>query len=189
MALVIVASALPMAVICSSAPATPGADPDYSVTLAGQRDPAAVHGIGLTYDVDDVAFGEWIALNADLAPFVKITDQAEIDAWTDTHDKYGYELFMDDPAAATEGLGDLRAVEELNEAERLATALVQHRAAEATLRQAMAAKATADVAVESATIARDEAEEEARAAQEVMASRPPPPPPVRPEPPQPVAGV
>ena len=75
-------------------------------------------------------------------------------------------------------------LEGLNEEQRLANALVQHRAAEATLRQALAAKALADTAADNAATARADAEAEAHAAQEVISARPPPPAPVRPAHPQ-----
>jgi hypothetical protein len=164
MALVIVASALPMAVQCTST-AEPGLEPAYSVDLVGERDIAAIHGVGLTYDVDDVAFNEWIALNVELAPNIRIVTQAEIDAWSDVNDKYGYELGLEIEGGGTLAAeGALGAIDMVGNAEQMRAAALRRRMAEVTLRQAEAARAQAEIDVETAKAERDIAEAVAREA-------------------------
>lgn len=193
MALVIVASALPMAVLCTSTPAQPGMEPDYAVELVGERDPSAINGVGLTYDVDDAAFGEWIALNVDLADSVKIVTQAEIDAWADATDQYGFELGLEQGGTlATEGM--FPTLDLPNPAERLRTAAQRHRVAEMNLRQAETMRAQAEALAEAARLERDTSAEAAAAAadaarehDEAVAARQPPPPERRADDPRPRA--
>jgi hypothetical protein len=174
-----------MSVQCTNTP-EPGFDATYSVDLVGERDPAAVHGVGLTYDVDDVAFNEWIALNVDLAPNVKIVTQAEIDSWSDVNNKYGYELGLEVESGGTlaaEG-ARLGPIDVSGEAEKARTASLRHRMAEVSLRQAEAARVAAETVVETAKAERDIAEASARdaaaaAAEAQEAIRQPPPPPER----------
>ena len=183
MALVIVASALPMAVLCTSTP-EPGLDAAYSVELVGERDLSAINGVGLTYDVDDVAFNEWIALNTDLAASVRIVTQAEIDAWADTADQYGYELGLvqEGGTLAAGGLGKigLGTIDLVGDAERLRTAALRHRTAEQQLRQAELTRDQAEANLEAARAEREVAETMAREASEEAAKsqeavRQPPP--------------
>lgn len=182
MALVIVASSLPMAVQCTST-AEPGMEPAYSVDIVGERDPAAIHGVGLTYDVDDVAFNEWIALNAELALNVKIVTQAEIDTWSDVNTKYGYELGLEDiEGGGTLAAGGLQGPVDLTGGlERARAAALRRRMAETSLRQAEMARDAAEVALETAKAEREIAETVAREATEATqtaqeAIRQPPPP-------------
>jgi hypothetical protein len=184
MALVIVASSLPMSVQCTNTP-EPGFDATYSVDLVGERDPAAIHGVGLTYDVDDVAFNEWIALNTDLAPNVKIVTQAEIDSWSDVNSKYGYELGLEVDSGGTLAAGGmLGPIDVTGEAEKARAASLRRRMAEAGLRQAEANRIQAEIDVETAKAERDIAEDVARAATEAAAAaqeaiKQPPPAPER----------
>jgi regulator of protease activity HflC (stomatin/prohibitin superfamily) len=186
MALVIVASALPMAVQCTST-AEPGMEPAYSVDLVGERDPAAIHGVGLTYDVDDVAFNEWIALNVELAPNVRIVTQAEIDSWSYVNNKYGYELGLEVDSGGTLAAGGLGAVDLTGDLERSRTAALRRRMAETSLRQAEMNRDAAEVALETAKAEREIAEAVAREATEATqaaqeAIRQPPPPAPKPAP-------
>ena len=190
MALVIVASALPMAVQCTST-AEPGMEPAYSVDLVGERDPAAIHGVGLTFDVDDVAFNEWIALNVELAPNVRIVTQAEIDSWSDVNNKYGYELGLEIDSGGTLAAGGLQGPVDLTgNLEWSRTAALRRRMAETSLRQAEAARDAAEVALETAKAEREIAETVAREATEATAKaqeaiRQPPPPAPKQAPPAP----
>ena len=103
MALVNVASKLPMSVIITSNPPAEGQDPLYSHEIVGERDPGAVGGWGITYDVEDTAYNDWTAIHADQAALMKIVTQADIDAMADTTDEYGYELGLDDAGGTRAG--------------------------------------------------------------------------------------
>jgi hypothetical protein len=101
MALVIIASQHPMSVrIHMVDPDAPeGTEPVYDEIL-GNREPGAVEGYGLTYDVDDAIFNSWAAAYPDVAAGMKITDEAEIDTWRDAANHYGYELGLEDAEKA-----------------------------------------------------------------------------------------
>jgi hypothetical protein len=99
-----VGSTLPMAVLCTNDPATPGAEPSYKLPLVGERDPNAIHGTGITEGVDVAAFDQFIARNPDFATSLKKLTQAEVDALHDTSQQYGHELGLQ--AATAAGAGD-----------------------------------------------------------------------------------
>lgn len=196
---IIVASALHTSVLCTSTP-EPGLEPAYSVTLVGNRDPNAINGVGFTYGVDAAAFDEWIALNADLAVAVRPATQEEIDAHADSANMYGYELGLQ-AEGAPEAESNLTPLEKMttlaaaaDPRASLELAGQQRRNAELRLRQAEAAKNTADLQAEQATADRDQAEAAQQAAMALIAeqdaAKPAPPPPAPPPPAQPtVAGA
>jgi hypothetical protein len=99
-----VGSTLPMAVLCTNDPATPGATPTYRIDLVGERDPNAIHGTGVTENVDVAAFDQFIARNPDFATSLKKMTQAEVDALHDVSQQYGHEAGLQ--AAAAGGGGD-----------------------------------------------------------------------------------
>jgi hypothetical protein len=179
MALVIVASTLPMAVLCTSTP-VPGFHPDYSVEIVGERDPTAISGTGITYDVDDAAFGEWIALNVDLTPHVRIVTQQEVDDLADQSQQYGFELGLETPP---EGGGMFDALSLAETQAALQAGAQRRRQAEMALRQAEQMRKEAEIMAEAAAADRDVAETFQRdamaalAAKEAATSPPPPSPP------------
>lgn len=185
----IIASALPMAVLCTSIP-EPGHDPDYQIALVGERDPAALHGVGITYGVDVAAFNEWIALNAGLATLVRPTDQAEIDSWTSANSVYGWEDALAAGGTLATNASPFQALLVARAATDprtlLEVASEQRRQAEVQLRLAEAMRREADQSAEAAIQARDQAEEAQRQAMAMIAEQdakaPPPPPAAEPQP-------
>lgn len=93
MAMVIIASSLDAAVRMY----TPGSEAFYDII--GARDPAspAIHGWGITYDVDQATYDQWVAAHPDQAPFLKVVTQAAIDFYSDPMNTHGYELGLDPP--------------------------------------------------------------------------------------------
>jgi hypothetical protein len=86
---VIVASKLPMAVQIRSD------DRQSTCVIVGERDPGAVNGYGITYDVDQTVLEEWLASNPDMAAFVRITTEDEIAHHADPMNTHGYELGLE----------------------------------------------------------------------------------------------
>ena len=92
---VTVASKLPMAVQIRSEARARNNESEVVVVLVGERDPGAVNGFGLTYDVDAATINEWLAANPDMAEFVTITDDAQIEEHADPANTYGYEVGLE----------------------------------------------------------------------------------------------
>jgi len=131
-----------------------GVDP-YSVTIVGQRDPGAVHGTGITYDVDLAAFNEWMTANPALLDTVRPVTQAEVDAMQDTQDEYGFELGLEDDTG-----GALAEDTPLDAARTAAQVAAQRvRQADAQIRQAEILRKQADAQAEAATAERGAAEQ------------------------------
>jgi len=150
----IVASTLPVSVLCSATTHPEGVDP-YSVTIVGQRDPGAVHGTGITYDVDLAAFNEWMTANPALLDTVRPVTQAEVDAMQDTQDEYGFELGLEDDTG-----GALAEDTPLDAARTAAQVAAQRvRQADAQIRQAEILRKEADAQAEAATAERGAAEQ------------------------------
>jgi len=150
----IVASTLPVSVLCSATTHPEGVDP-YSVTIVGQRDPGAVHGTGITYDVDLAAFNEWMTANPALLDTVRPVTQAEVDAMQDTQDEYGFELGLEDDTG-----GALAEDTPLDAARTAAQVAAQRvRQADAQIRQAEILRKQADAQAEAATAERGAAEQ------------------------------
>jgi hypothetical protein len=93
MATVTVASRLDMNILMFSTP-EPGVDPEFVYTIVGQRDPNSlpISGWGLTPDVEQAAFDDFMAANPHLGEFIAIATQDQIDAAADPANTYGYEL-------------------------------------------------------------------------------------------------
>ena len=157
----IVASTLPVAVLCTAVTHPEGVEP-YSVAIVGNRDPGAVHGTGITYDVDLAAFNEWIGANPSLLETVTPVTQAEVDAMADAQDKYGYELGLVPPeeggAARDAGLS----VGEARNAAQIASHRL--RQADSQIRQADMLRKQADEMERGARDERGAAEEAQRRA-------------------------
>ena len=150
----IVASTLPVSVLCTASTHPEGVDP-YSVTIVGQRDPGAVHGTGLTYDVDLAAFNEWMTANPLLVDTVRPVTQAEVDAMQDAQDEYGFELGLEDDTG-----GALAEDTPLDAARTAAQVAAQRvRQADAQIRQADMLRKQADVQAEAAAAERGAAEQ------------------------------
>jgi hypothetical protein len=159
----IIASTLPVSVLCTGTTHAEGVEP-YSIPIVGERDPYAVHGQGITYDVDTVAFNEWIGLNAGLVDSVRPVTQAEVDAMQDVQDQYGFELGLveDGGTLAAGGM----TVAEARTAAQVAAQRV--RQADAQIRDAETQRRMADQQTEAATAAREVAEKAQRDALQVV---------------------
>lgn len=174
----IVASTLPVSVLCTATSHPEGVEP-YSVTILGERAPGAVHGTGITYDVDLAAFDEWIGANVGMVESVWPVTQAEVDAMADAQDKYGFELGLEDideggTLAAGGGLS-------LNEARTAAQVAAQRmRQADAQLRQVDAQRKGADEQEKAARAEHEAAEEAQRRALAMLEERQAALPPARP---------
>jgi hypothetical protein len=90
---VTVASRLDMNVLMFSTP-DPGYNPELVYTIVGQRDPNSldINGWGLTYEVDETAFNEFMTANPHLGEFITVATQEQIDAAEDPANTHGYEL-------------------------------------------------------------------------------------------------
>ena len=168
----IIASILPMSVLCTSTPVNPGDNPDYSVELVGERDVANVHGKGITYGVDTAAFNEWIALNSGLAASVTPVTQAEVDAMADASNLYGFELGLQGTTAA-EGVAP--PIMPSDARTSLEVASRRRQQAEVQLREAATAQAMAATVAESAAVERDAAIAAQEEAAKLVAEITPPP--------------
>jgi len=171
----IVASTLPVSVLCSATTHPEGVDP-YSVTIVGQRDPGAVHGTGITYDVDLAAFNEWMTANPALVDTVRPVTQAEVDAMQDTQDEYGFELGLEDDTG-----GALAEDTPLDAARAAAQVAAQRvRQADAQIRQAEILRKQADAQTEAASAERNAAQHAQQQAMSIVErrqqERPMPPP-------------
>ena len=93
MSTVNVANASGVSVLLQSAPLPPHGVPEYSYSLAGNRHPDAVAGRGVTYDVDETTWTDWIATNPSFAAFLSVVTDEQIAAalGADPLDHYGYE--------------------------------------------------------------------------------------------------
>jgi hypothetical protein len=94
---VTVASRLPIDILISSVALTPGGNPQFSHVILGNRDPLAVDGLGLTYDVDATTFTDWQIANRELAASTAIATQQQIDHHSDPTNIHGYELGLAPP--------------------------------------------------------------------------------------------
>jgi hypothetical protein len=90
---VTVASRLDMNILMFSTP-DPGHNPEFAYTIVGQRDPNSLEtgGWGLTYEVDQGAFDDFMTANPHLGEFITIATQEQIDAASDPANTHGYEL-------------------------------------------------------------------------------------------------
>jgi hypothetical protein len=95
---VTVASRLPLAVRISSTTLTRSNEPEITAIIVGERDPGAVVGAGLSYDVDQETFEAWLAANPDMAEFVKVTTPEEIEHYSDPLNTNGYEIGLGNAA-------------------------------------------------------------------------------------------
>lgn len=99
MPLVNIASTSPVGIRIASVP-LPGRDPDMVFNIAGNRAIDALNGVGLTYDVDQTVFNDWLTRHPEHAPILRTITTAEIDALatlaTDPR-LYGYEQRMQAP--------------------------------------------------------------------------------------------
>jgi hypothetical protein len=158
---VIVASTLPVAVLLSGTTHPVGVEP-YKIEIAGNRDPGALHGTGITYDVDGTAFDEWMSVNEGLVDSVRVVTQAEVDAMADAEGLYGFELGLESGGtlvAENISLGDAR------NAANIAAQRV--RDADASIRDAEAQRKRADLQAEAAKAAREEAAAQQQQAMEI----------------------
>jgi hypothetical protein len=64
---------------------------EISQTIVGQRDPSAVNGWGLTYDVDSALFNQWMVAHPQFTPFITDATQEQLDANGDPLQTYGLE--------------------------------------------------------------------------------------------------
>ena len=65
---------------------------EVSQTIVGQRDPGAVNGWGLTYDVDAALFNAWMAANPQFGAFITDATEEQIIANDDPLQTHGFEL-------------------------------------------------------------------------------------------------
>jgi hypothetical protein len=70
-----------------------------SYVVIGARDPHSpeIVGWGITYDVDEDGFNQWVAANPDAAPFLRIVTQEEIDYLSDPANTHGFEVGLTQP--------------------------------------------------------------------------------------------
>ena len=68
---------------------------EVSQTIVGQRDPSAVNGWGLTYNVDNALFSQWMAANPQFAAFITDATEEQLDTNGDPLQTYGFENGFD----------------------------------------------------------------------------------------------
>lgn len=95
MALVNVASKLPLAVLMQSAVVDPATEPEFSYEVIGENDPNGVAGWGITYNMDQSAYDQWILDHPDKVDFVKLVTEADIADMADQTEEYGYQAGLD----------------------------------------------------------------------------------------------
>jgi len=125
----IVASTLPVSVLCTGTSAPVGI-PNYTAEIEGTRGIDAVNGVGITYNVDVVALNEWLGDQLEIGLQVRAITQADLDALAAAEGMYGYELGLEPPGTlAAGGLFGLDPFG-LTEREQLDAATRRHREAE-----------------------------------------------------------
>jgi hypothetical protein len=167
-----VSSTLPVAVLCTATTHPDGVEP-YSIGIEGSHSLAAVNGVGITYDVDDAALGEWLTANPAMADSIKAITQAELDALALTEGQYGFELGLTPEAMSAEA-----ALGRMTPDDTRATVLAaagRRRDAEAGRRQAGMLRRQADTLEEHSKAEITAADAAHKAATEALAAKAPPP--------------
>jgi hypothetical protein len=166
----IIASTLPVAVLCTGPVVTAGVDPE-SIAIEGKNGPNAVNGVGITYDVDIAAFDFWIAGQVEVGLQVAPISQADLDTLTEAQGMYGFELGLTPPGTlAAEGVFDLDPTG-ANERDALRAAASRQRQAEQNLHAIERQRKMLEQQAEAAETERKAAEDNARAATEAVEKR------------------